>query len=421
MVSRKKALIFGLSGVAVVAVVCGSVIWKTWRSTRNPVDVGDSVVTTVQGEDSEKEEPVKPEKISGIERNKMEKIEEEEDILREEKDLEKENIAEEENPEEKEEITEDQLLILQNPEVYTYENLSQDADILSKLYPEYVTADSLGRTMDGRELYHFIVGDPQAEEKIFVNGGIHGREYMTSQLVMKQTAVFLKHLAAGDSYKDQSYRKLLENRAVHVVPMVNPDGVSISQLGMDGVQTAEVRAKVVDIARQDGQTAAGNYLTRWKANGNGVDLNRNFDALWDEYYDPAGHPSSDHHKGSSPGCEKESAAMIQLTEQEAFAMTISYHTQGSVIYWYFAQKGDLYEDTLSFAERISHLTGYHMDANYEALDPAGYKDWAISKQGIPSLTIEVGTETSPVPSGQFEDVWRRNEFVWEEALLESKG
>ena len=124
----------------------------------------------------------------------------------------------------------------------------------------------------------------------------------------------------------------------------------------------------------------GYYLTKWKANGNGVDLNRNFDALWDVYQDPAGHPSADHYKGTEPGCEAESAALISLTREQQFSRTISYHTQGGVIYWYFAQEGELYEKSLDFGERISHLTGYDLDGNYEDLDPAGYKDWAISAE-----------------------------------------
>ena len=49
---------------------------------------------------------------------------------------------------------------------------------------------------------------------------------------------------------------------------------------------------------------------------------------------------------------------------------------------------------------------------------AGYKDWAISAEKIPSLTIEVGRETSPVPSEQMEEIWNRNEYVWEETLLD---
>ena len=130
------------------------------------------------------------------------------------------------------------------------------------------------------------------------------------------------------------------------------------------------------------------------------------------------HPSADHYKGTEPGCEAESAALISLTREQQFSRTISYHTQGGVIYWYFAQEGELYEKSLDFGERISHLTGYDLDGNYEDLDPAGYKDWAISAEKIPSLTIEVGRETSPVPSEQMEEIWNRNEYVWEETLLD---
>lgn len=312
----------------------------------------------------------------------------------------------------------EQLVIWQNPENYTYEDLEKDAALLLAEYPKDLTMKSLGKTADGREIYDFIIGNPQAEERIFINGGIHAREYMTSQLVMKQLVAFLKHLDAKDSYKEQSYQKLLENRAIHAVPMINPDGISISQFGMDGVQTEMMREKLRHIARLEGQAAGGEYLTCWKANGNGVDLNRNFDALWEEYSDPAGHPSADHYKGEYPGNEAESAALIALTQKEQFLRTISYHAQGSVIYWYFAQEGELYQDTLHFGRRISALTGYEMDADYEELDPAGYKDWAISKREIPSLTIEIGLDMCPVPIEQFADIWRRNEFVWEETLLD---
>lgn len=203
---------------------------------------------------------------------------------------------------------------------------------------------------------------------------------------------------------------------IHVMPMVNPDGVAISQKGLSGLQTEEMRTKVTGIAALDGQEAQGDYLINWKSNGCGIDLNRNFDALWDSYADPVGHPSSSHYKGPYPGSEKETDAMITLTEEQNFARTVSYHAQGNVIYWYFGQEGQLYEDTKAFGERISALTGYVMDADYQSLDPAGYKDWAISQKGIPSLTIEVGRDTVPVPEEQFDEIWNANKNVWEECV-----
>lgn len=316
-------------------------------------------------------------------------------------------------------VIEEDLIVLQNPEMYTYENMVHDLETLPLLYGEVVSLDSLGQTMDGREIYHLVIGNKDAEVKILINGSIHAREYMTSQLVMKQTAVFLKNLAAGNTYADQTYEELLQNVAIHVVPMINPDGVSISQFGMDGILTEAVKERVREIAALDGSAAEGNYLTRWKANGNGVDINRNFDALWASYAGPS-HPSCDHYKGESVGCEPESAALIQLTETEMFDRTISYHTQGSVIYWYFAQEGELYDETLDFANCISNITGYPTDANYEYLDPAGYKDWGICKLGIAGLTVEVGRETSPVPASQFADIWAKNQYVWEQTILNAK-
>ncbi len=309
------------------------------------------------------------------------------------------------------------LIIDQNPSVYTYEDLVSDTDILKSRYSSFFSADSLGETADGRQILHFIIGNENASGKILVNGGIHAREYITCQLVMKQTVAFLKHLKSGDSYGDISYQDLLQDTAIHVICMVNPDGVSISQQGLDSVQTDTVRKNLEQIAQMDGTSLSDNdYLTQWKSNANGVDLNRNFDALWDSYADPVGHPSADHYKGTAPGCEVESNALIQLTLQEQFSRTISYHTQGDVIYWYFGQEGDLYDQTLTFANTITATTGYPLDADYHSLDPAGYKDWAIQSQGIPSLTIEVGTGDTPVSPDQFETIWKENQFVWEKTL-----
>jgi g-D-glutamyl-meso-diaminopimelate peptidase len=360
----------------------------------------------------------------GIIAKSLHERESERTVLEENSDAETAYIIEPSGQDTEEEDTlinlkqESDLIIMNDPEQYTYEDLQTDAAVLEEVYPGLIVVDSLGQTLDGRELYHFVIGEEEAPKKIFINGGIHAREYMTSQLVMKQTVSFLHHMKNGDTYKEQSYDSLLKDCCIHVAAMVNPDGISISQSGMAGIRTEQVKTKVEGIAQLDGQSLEHAYLTGWKANANGVDLNRNFDALWEEYADPAGHPSSDHYKGTAPGSEPESRALIELTQKEQFIRTISYHTQGNVIYWYFAQEGDLYQKTESFGKRISQLTGYPMDADYEKLDPAGYKDWAISKQAIPSLTIEVGSETSPVPSWQFSGIWDCNEFVWEETLLD---
>ena len=303
---------------------------------------------------------------------------------------------------------------------YTYEKLERDLSNLARLYPQILEIIILGRTADGRKLYCVVAGDKNAEKKIFINAGIHGREYMTSQLVMKQLTVLAERTKLHSGYRGYTYESLFRDTAIYIMPMVNPDGISISQNGIDRIQKDAVKEEIIRIAGLDGQSPDRTYFTKWKANANGVDLNRNFDARWEDYRGVS-HPSAAHYKGAFAGCEEEAKAMTALTINERFRRTISYHAQGSIIYWYFGQRGQLYQDSYAFADRISGVTGYPLSAECESPDPAGYKDWAISRCKIPSLTIEIGRETAPVPGKQFQEIWERNRYVFEETMLDVKG
>ena len=297
----------------------------------------------------------------------------------------------------------------ENPEIYTYEMMTEDLERLAYAYPELTTLESLADTPDGRNVWHMTIGKQGANRHFFVNASIHGREYVTSWLVMRQASQFLKDCANSGF--------LPEDVMIHLVPMVNPDGVSISQMGLEGCQKQETKDLVSQIMARECEGDPEEYLKKWKANAQGIDLNRNFDAMWEEYQDGVGVPSADHYKGTSPGCAPEAAALIRLTEGSSFEKTISYHAQGSVIYWNFGQSGQLKEETEQFAGKISKITGYALDGDFSLLDPAGYKDWAITKKEIPSVTIEVGRETTPVPYDQLPVIWQENREVWK-AMME---
>ena len=114
---------------------------------------------------------------------------------------------------------------------------------------------TLGKTADKREIYCFILGRADAGEKIFLFGAIHGREYMTSQLLMEQTAEFLTKLYREETYKGYSYKELLRGKAVYVVPMANPDGVTISQQGPRGLEIPNFRNRYGRSGREKGENA----------------------------------------------------------------------------------------------------------------------------------------------------------------------
>lgn len=295
--------------------------------------------------------------------------------------------------------------------MYTYAQMEADIQRLADRYGDCVTWDSLVRTADGRELYHLVIGDLSAKKHVLVMASIHAREYIVTQLVMRQLKDFLEKYEENQTYQGVAVRELMKDTAIHFVPMVNPDGVTLCQLGIDGIQLPEMRQQIDRISEMDGAAESGDYFRTWKSNAMGVDLNRNFDAKWELYNDHLGHPSSDHYKGTAYESEAEVKALVELTRTYPFRRTISYHTQGNVIYWYFGQEGDFRDECQRFAEAVSAETGYVLDADYEKLDPAGYKDWAIDKMRIPSLTIEVGSGTSPIPSSQLEEIWERNRNV----------
>ena len=78
-----------------------------------------------------------------------------------------------------------------NVGTYTYQEMQVDLNSLKATYPK-MQMDVLGNTIDGRQLYHVVVGNPSAPHKILVHGGIHAREYISSQLVMREIVALLE-------------------------------------------------------------------------------------------------------------------------------------------------------------------------------------------------------------------------------------
>ena len=111
--------------------------------------------------------------------------------------------------------------------------------------------------------------------------------------------------------------------------MVNPDGVTISQKGVDGISDAVLKSQLEDCYQQD--LVSGNaysdsrqYFALWKANARGVDLNRNFDAGWEEYTGAA-NPASECYKGTSPASEAEAQAILSVSQNYDLDCCIAYH------------------------------------------------------------------------------------------------
>jgi len=304
-----------------------------------------------------------------------------------------------------------------NIATYTYQNMVDDLTVLKAQYPA-MQMDILGTTSDNRSLYHVVIGNPNAKHKVLVHAGIHAREYIVSQLAMREIASLLEMQQKGAVYRGFSIPEMLQNTCFHFIPMVDPDGITLVQGGIDALQTDAAKTSVMTIAGMDGASDMGAYLRTWKNNINGVNLNRNFDANWDRTPSKVDHPSSMNYKGTAVECEVESRAIADLTRSIMPDRTISYHTQGKVIYWYFGETGTYKNEGFNLASIVHNNTGYSISNSWSESDAAGYKDWAVQKLDIPSVTIECGIGTSPVPEEQIESMWARNDGILPDILVD---
>lgn len=303
------------------------------------------------------------------------------------------------------------LLVDESTYPYTYRQMCLDALLLAERYPDRISVEWVGYTADRRPIPAIRFGNPEAEKTILIQAAIHARESMTTLLVMKQLEKYATEYTTGQ-YEGSTYEEIFREVSLLVVPMTNPDGVSISQLGTQSIRDSELRALVESFYERDG--AGGNrdyFYSRYKANANGVDLNRNFPYGWEEYVG-SGQPSADHYKGTEPFSEPETQVLRKLTEENKVVSAISYHATGSILYWDFGQEGELRQKCRTLTETVKSLTGYTISyAATDKQDEAGYCEWAVGIKGIPEVTIEIGTVAAPLPASEFAGIWRRNSLV----------
>ena len=299
---------------------------------------------------------------------------------------------------------------------YTYDQMSQDIQKLSARYGSHMKVNVIGTSLDGRNLYEIVVGNQNAPKHILIHAGIHAREYMTPLLVMKQLEYGLAFYDSG-SYNGTPLSQLFNQVAIHYVPMVNPDGISISQFGESGIRSATLRQQIRECYENDkalGRTSATyeRYLLYWKADARGTDLNQNFPADWDQV-SSSPKPSYGTYKGTSCLSEPESQALANLALSRNWALTISYHSMGNLIYWDYAGN-KVKETSKALADLMASKTGYRLGGSS---GHGGFKDWVqIKDSPIPSVTIEVGSVTCPMPVSEFPAVWQHNKEVWVSAM-----
>ncbi len=211
-----------------------------------------------------------------------------------------------------------------------------------------------GASFGGRPLTAYRLGDGPSVRAII--GGIHGGyEWNTVDLV-SQT---LEYLQANPALVPDAV-------TLYVIPCANPDGY-----------------------------AAGTDRVHGRMNGNGVDLNRNWDYNWQM---TATHGTRPVYAGEYAFSEPETAALRDLILEQNVEAAIFYHSaMAKVFYGAERERSATYE----LAAAVSEATGYPIAASVPGQITTGDAiDWMSAKRGLAGVEVELTTHE--------EIEWERN-------------
>lgn len=273
---------------------------------------------------------------------------------------------------------------------------------------EAASAHVVGRTLGGRDIWAYVVGDADAltgeglpEAAVMVNGTIHAREWQSPE-----AATAFYELLVGSAGDDGIGRYLHDNLTVVILPVHNVDGFVTTQLFPDAVAALRIQPREGRMRRKNlrhpsnGDTPIDQSLASGEDNFFGVDLNRNSAQRFGLNGGSSADPVSLVYRGAAPESEPETAALqaaAALAPAARLRLYSDLHSFGQI---YLAPlTGNARRDaiTAALANRMRAVAGNRY--RYGPAQPGSgigtTADWAAYDFQIPAWTLEL----EPLESG----------------------
>jgi len=199
-----------------------------------------------------------------------------------------------------------------NTAYFTYDTMQKKLNEWAEKYPEICRVESIGKSNENRDIFALKISDNpglnEPEPAALLVGAHHAREWPSIEVPMAVAKKILEEYSTNEETK-----RLVDEREIWIVPMVNPDGVVYSM----------EKSKM--------------WRKNRRNNGNGtygVDLNRNYGYQWGNV-GASNSGSSDTYHGTGAFSEPESSALRDLMIREKFQASISFHTYSELILYPF--------------------------------------------------------------------------------------
>ena len=254
----------------------------------------------------------------------------------------------------------------------------------------------IGKSFMGKELLALQLG--KCRSYVLIAAAFHGKERITSAIALRFVEDLCNSIALGNNLTGIPISRVLKDRGLIVVPMVNPDGCDIAIHGEKACLSHAPRIKRL----------CGGHFEDWNANARGVDINHNFNAGWKELKlleeeEGIFGPAPSHYGGSRPESEPETVALTNLCKRIKIDHVMALHTQGEEIYWRYGDRTPPQSERM--AKILAASSGYKMADPVGAASHGGFKDWFINQFGRPGFTVELGRGVNPLPPEQMEQIY----------------
>lgn len=282
----------------------------------------------------------------------------------------------------------------------TYADLTRLADQYTYLASLTDIGDSWEKVNSGGQLGYDLyvlvisVRDQMYYEnkpKLFLVAATHAREYSTAEMALRFAEHLLNHYSL-----DPEITWLLDHFEVHVMPLANPDGRKLAEMGYYQRKNTN-RSNGGNCAQPP--TAFNQY---------GTDLNRNHSYQWGG---ASSDPCSTIYQGPFPASEPETRALEAYLKtifpdqrdvgEERPAPTstsgvfISLHSYGELVLWpwgYTEVAPPNATELAQLGKRLASLNGYFPTQSYNLYRTTGDSDdFVYGELGVPAYTFEMGT------------------------------
>lgn len=259
---------------------------------------------------------------------------------------------------------------------HDYSEMTQKLRQIQQLHSDITELKSIGRTVEGRDIWALVIkankNSTTTPQAIFM-GGHHAREHLSVETPLRLAEWLLQQYSAGNA----RIQALVDEREIHIIPAVNPDGLEFDISGF--------RYKM------------------WRKNRNlnsdgtyGVDLNRNYGYKWGTG-GSSSNPRSDTFKGPAPFSEPETQAIQAYVKSLNRAkVLLSFHTFSELILYPWGHSKDSIanpKDLQVFEKMANQMATWNKYRPMQASDlyiaSGDTTDWAYGELGIFAFTFEL--------------------------------